>query len=765
VTYLKRFDVRVGAIYVVVAVLWMILSDPVTALIADTTGGVFAAWKGLGFVAVMAPALVLVISGELRRRGAAEQALRRDMLERRRAEEAERAQGRFAEALRDSVVAISASLDVDEVMRKILDAAAAVVPSEAGSIVLFEEGEARIAYTRGFSPQTQTVLQDFRFANQTPAAASAFGNSRPYLIADTRTDPNWVELPFTNWIRSSIGVPVDARGQVIGMLVADSAEAGHFQQADVEKLEVFARYAALALENAYHVTRLERSVEERTAQLQSAKVRVEAILNSSLDGIVLAYTNLKIQQTNATFNTLLACDFDDYFDRSLLDLIHEDEVETVKAALEGVIARGAGRQIETRVRRRDGTAFEAELSIGYIRDLHDEMDSLVCALRDITERKQAEQAQRESEARLRESQQMLQNILETIPVRVFWKDRSSVYMGCNRLFMQDAGVKSPEEIIGKRDDEMIWRGRADSYRAADESILRGEHSFMEYEQIVTGADGEEHCFHNYKVPLKDLQGEIIGVLGMYTDITERKQSEDTLRKAFARERELGELKSRFVSMASHELRTPLTSIMSAAEIVRRYRARMDEAQIDEKLRLIARQVEHLTSIIEDVLNLGRIQAGHGDFHPTEVDLDALCREIVAEFESHPSFHHRIDYRGAPLAHWVDRTLMRQVITNLISNAVKYSPASQTVWVALERRGGGVVLCVRDAGIGIPAADMNHLFEPFHRARNVGAISGTGLGLAISKEAVEMHGGTISVESEVDVGTTFYVHLPGMMPQT
>lgn len=733
-TYLKRFDVRVGAIYIVVAVLWVILSDPVTV------------WKGLGFVA--ATALALVISGELRRR---------DSVERKQAEEAERAQRRFTEALRDSVVAISASLDVDEVMRKILDAAAAVVPSEAGSIVLFEEGEARIAYTRGFSPQTQTVLQDFRFANQTPAAASAFGNSRPYLIADTRTDPNWVQLPFTSWIRSSIGVPVDVRGQVIGMLVADSAEAGHFQQADVEKLEVFARYAALALENAYHVTRLERSVEERTAQLQSAKVRVEAILNSSLDGIVLAYTNLQIQQTNATFNTLLACDFDDYFDRSLLDLIHDAEVENVRAALESVIARRAGRQIETRVRRRDGSVFEAELSIGYIRDLNDEMDSLVCALRDITERKQAEQARQES-------QQMLQNILETIPVRVFWKDRNSVYMGCNRLFMQDAGVKSPEEIIGKRDEAMIWRARADSYRAADESILRGEHSFIEYEQIVTGVDGVERCFHNYKVPLKDLQGEIIGVLGMYTDITERKQSEDALRKAFARERELGELKSRFVSMASHELRTPLTSIMSAAEIVRRYRERMDEPQIDEKLRLIARQVEHLTSIIEDVLNLGRIQAGHGDFHPAEVDLDALCREIVAEFESQPSFRHRIDYRGAPLVHWVDRTLMRQVITNLISNAVKYSPASQTVWVVLERRGGGVVLCVRDAGIGIPAADMNHLFEPFHRAHNVGAISGTGLGLAISKEAVEMHGGTISVESEVDVGTTFCVHLPGMMPQ-
>ncbi|HVO44048.1 MAG TPA: HAMP domain-containing sensor histidine kinase, partial [Aggregatilineales bacterium] len=175
------------------------------------------------------------------------------------------------------------------------------------------------------------------------------------------------------------------------------------------------------------------------------------------------------------------------------------------------------------------------------------------------------------------------------------------------------------------------------------------------------------------------------------------------------------------------------------------------------------QVGHLKDIMDDVLQLARMQARRAEFNPIELDLDAVCRSALDEFRSQPQIAQRLLYTCdmAPCEAKLDRKLMRQIIINLVSNAIKYSPDDKPISIALERTDAAILMIVRDQGIGIPAADLKHLFEPFHRAANVGTISGTGLGLTIAKESVEMHGGTISVESQVDVGTTFTVRIPVM----
>ncbi|MCC6271817.1 MAG: sensor histidine kinase, partial [Microbacteriaceae bacterium] len=163
--------------------------------------------------------------------------------------------------------------------------------------------------------------------------------------------------------------------------------------------------------------------------------------------------------------------------------------------------------------------------------------------------------------------------------------------------------------------------------------------------------------------------------------------------------------------------------------------------------------------MDDVLLLSQSQ--RGIFAPVAIDLDALCQTIIDELGSNPEHVSRLDYHcGGPTPHLLlDQRLLRQVITNLITNALKYSPPEKQVHIALEQRGAKLILAVCDEGIGIPAADISYLFRPFYRAGNVGKISGTGLGLAIAKEAVERHGGTISVQSELGVGTMFTVSLP------
>lgn len=245
------------------------------------------------------------------------------------------------------------------------------------------------------------------------------------------------------------------------------------------------------------------------------------------------------------------------------------------------------------------------------------------------------------------------------------------------------------------------------------------------------------------------------------DITERKKVEETLQLALAKERELNELKSRFVSMASHEFRTPLAAILTLTETLSSYRARMTEEQIDQRLQRIREQIGYLTEIMNDVLQLAQLQARRAEFNPTLLDLDALCRNVIDEYQNRPNVARQFLYTCDPALQAVqlDRKLMRQILSNLLSNAIKYSAKDTLIKIDLCYCDPNLILKISDQGIGIPARDLPHLFDPFHRAANVGTISGTGLGLTITKESVELHGGTIMVESQENRGTSFTISLP------
>ena len=214
-------------------------------------------------------------------------------------------------------------------------------------------------------------------------------------------------------------------------------------------------------------------------------------------------------------------------------------------------------------------------------------------------------------------------------------------------------------------------------------------------------------------------------------------------------------------MASHEFRTPLASILALTETLIAYRHRLADVQIEQRLGKIQEQVGHLKDIMEDVLQLARLQARRTEFNPTRFNLDSLCRTILDEFLSQSDVVHHLLYTCSDALYEVelDKKLIRQAINNLVSNALKYSPVDSTITVTLAYVDEMLSLTVRDEGIGIPAPDLDHLFEPFHRAVNVGTISGTGLGLVIAKEAVELHGGTITVESQVGIGTAFTITIP------
>lgn len=250
-------------------------------------------------------------------------------------------------------------------------------------------------------------------------------------------------------------------------------------------------------------------------------------------------------------------------------------------------------------------------------------------------------------------------------------------------------------------------------------------------------------------------------LNFLTDITERRRAEEEVRRALVKERELNDLKSRFVAMTSHEFRTPLATILSSTELLDRHHERLPPGERKTILGRISAGVERMTHMLENVLIMGRAETDAMDFDPSPLDLPGLCRQIIEEARVHAGAAHeiRFEFSGAPETVEMDEKLLRHALGNLLSNALKYSPQGGLVTLDAAISDNGVTFEVADSGIGIPIQDHERLFETFHRARNVGNIAGTGLGLAIVKKSVELHGGRVGFSSEVGKGTRFTVTLP------
>lgn len=247
-----------------------------------------------------------------------------------------------------------------------------------------------------------------------------------------------------------------------------------------------------------------------------------------------------------------------------------------------------------------------------------------------------------------------------------------------------------------------------------------------------------------------------GLIVSISDITQLKLAEADLFSALRDEKELSEMKSKFVSIASHELRTPLTNILSSAELLEHYSAKLSEQDRSGLLKSIQEAVHRMTALINDVLIIGKTGTGKLRFNPQALNVTQLLTGIVDSLRISEGRNRSIDL-GCELdrpMRKVDEQLARHVFTNLVTNALKYSPDDSTVTVRVTEDGDTIRVDVTDRGIGIPEQDVPKMFESFHRASNVGDRPGTGLGLAIVKTAAELHGGKVSVTSRLGHGSTF-----------
>jgi len=361
------------------------------------------------------------------------------------------------------------------------------------------------------------------------------------------------------------------------------------------------------------------------------------------------------------------------------------------------------------------------------------------------ERKRAEDALRSSMATNRA-------LINAIPDWLFRISKDGIFV--NFKAVKDTHHLLPGcEFLGKHIYEVFPSEVAQPTLTCVENVLTtGETQILEC-QLPTDSG-----LRDYEIRIAvSAEAEVMAIM---RDITERKRHEEDMTNALEKEKQLNELKSRFVVMTSHEFRTPLATILSSTELIEHYGHKWSEEKRHQYLQKIQASVKHMTNLLNDVLVLGKAEAGKLEFAPSAIAIESFCRELVEEVQLTTSSH-KIAFavkKPCSTVH-LDEKLLRHILTNLLSNAIKYSPGCDRVDFEIVDRSQKIAFRIRDYGIGIPQDEQEKLFDSFHRASNVGNISGTGLGLAIVKKSVDLHGGTIEINSQIGEGTTFLVTIP------
>ncbi|HEY0720428.1 MAG TPA: response regulator, partial [Gammaproteobacteria bacterium] len=352
------------------------------------------------------------------------------------------------------------------------------------------------------------------------------------------------------------------------------------------------------------------------------------------------------------------------------------------------------------------------------------------------------------------------------PSHIFWKDRNSVYLGCNRIFARSTGLDSPEAIVGLSDSDLPWHALAEEYRRDDHAVMESGLPRIGYEEKIIDAHGEERWARTSKVPLTDINGEVFGVLGTFEDITYQKCAERELLAAKEQAEEANRAKSLFLANMSHEIRTPMNGVVGFTNLLARTAL---EREQKEYLEIIRSSVNNLLVIINDILDFSRIESGHLAIHQVPFDIGECVDDVLSLFmqtarERGLMLSAHIDH-DVPQFILGDSVRIRQILVNLVSNAVKFTlRGSVTVMVGVVVREGEALklrVAVIDTGIGIRSEYLGDIFEPFVQfdERPSSDFPGTGLGLAISSKLARQMGGNLDVSSAPGAGSIFLVELP------
>lgn len=362
----------------------------------------------------------------------------------------------------------------------------------------------------------------------------------------------------------------------------------------------------------------------------------------------------------------------------------------------------------------------------------------------------------------------VEDLLNLLPTAIFWKNTDSIFIGCNQRFAEMAGLKSPKEIIGKSDYDLPWgETQAELYRLDDQDVIQRGSAKLNIEEILTLADGKEICLLTNKTPLFSPDGEVMGVLGIFYDITDRKNMELSLAKAKDSAEAASLAKDEFIRNMSHDIRTPLTGMIGISEILEREAHNKSEK---EYARMINVSGETLLSLLNSVLEI--VSASNARDHEvlfSSFNLPELIKKIC-DLE-YPTICYKKLKLNINVADSVPKYLisdvmkLHRILLNLVGNAIKFTnqgTISIDVEAHLQESDKAIIqFRVSDTGIGMPEKELSKIFDKFYRSSPSykGLYEGHGVGLYVVKKYCDILGAEIDVASELDVGTCFTIKVP------
>ena len=628
------------------------------------------------------------------------------------------------------------------------------------------------------SPTTGKVIQEsLRLGARTPAALNQVISGltlRPnetvctWTCEDLQQECRSIYTPvrLKQWgAQAGIEIMIHVGERLWGMLTVIQCDRPRQWEAfEVELLQQLANQMGVAIAQAQLLNNLEAQVQERSQQLiqtnqqlrkeiqervqtenalRESQQKLAGILDNADEAIISIDSQQRIVMYNQGAEQIFGYTFDEVHQQSLDMLLPEafqqlyhQPVQNFATSVD-ISGQMVNHSRDVLGQRKTGETFPAEASISKL-ETNDGQQLFTVILKDITQR-------RKTEAALRRSEEQLRLTTNALPALICSVDIEQRYVFNNRTYADWYQIP-----LADLQGRFVWQVMGDAYytqaKPHIETALAGHEVSFEVE--VTTPDGRSRYLLTTYIPEIDDQGQIKGFFGLTNDISDRKAAE--------------RMKDEFVSIVGHELRTPLTSIHGSLVLLASKKLGTLTPQGQEFLEISLKNTQRLSRLINDVLDLERIESGRITMSLQSCHLEDLMVQATQAMQSMADEHHiHIVLEPVELMVWVDADHILQVFTNLISNAIKFSPAYTTVSLKAAKHNHDILIQVQDQGRGIPADKLETVFERFQQVDTSDArlLGGTGLGLAICKNIVQRHRGKIWVESTLGVGSTFCFTLP------
>lgn len=672
----------------------------------------------------------------------------------------------LADTLREIARALTATLDLDQVLALILESLRQVLPHDSASVFLREENRLVIRAWRGF--EQSEVLHGLTLPLEGDhIMARVVARREPMVCPDVQQERGWQNIPGIPTIHGWIGAPLVARGEVVGVLTVDSLQPRAYTEEDARIVAAFADHAAIAIANAQLLRQIQRRLEEvaflhRTGQALAASLEMEDVLRSLLESV---REHFRVEAASVAL-----------VDEATGELVFRvaagaaaDQVAGIRLKPGQGIAGWVAQtglpiivpSVETDPRWYSGvdreTGFRTRTIVAVPIRLGEEVLGVVEAINP-TERPLDEEGMKllinvaalaasaiqnaRHFHRARDAEERYSSLFENSADPILITDASGRLTDANRKFCQATGYRR-EELVGR--EILILTRSPQTLQGWLEQALRGEEVFGNLE--IVSREGRLLPFEVRATRV--FHGRTPYIQWVLHDLTERLQLE--------------EVRENLIHMIVHDLRNPLSSIMSSLDLIRTAIQEPTSAiPLDQLFAVAERSGERLFSMIDSILDIARLESGKGELTYQVIDVGAMVGEAVEQVRPVAvarGIHLESDVPEGLPPLTGDRGLLLRTLINLLDNALKFTPADGRVRVGVSQPSADTLqFMVADTGPGIPLEHQPYIFDRFFRVPYPKS-RGTGIGLTLCKLAVEAHGGRIWVESQPGEGATFYFTLP------